>query len=299
MKFSGERFIPGLSGEIQLEHFSRYYFVIKQIDLSNKIVLDLASGEGYGSDLLAHYSKQVIGIDISSKTIEHAKSKYAKSNLSFEVGAAINIPLPDHTIDVFVSFETIEHHDKHFEMLHEIKRVLKPDGILVMSSPDKYYYSDKPNLKNKFHIKELYYDDYKHLIKSYFTRSMFYSQKIFAGSIIALDDNIQCYKKPLVVDIDGYSYDLTPVYNITIATDNNDFNPTYQIVLYKECDHILTNNDIQQAILFIQNSKAYKLGNFFIKPLRILNKFFLRNKIKHHNLKTILFLISLMMNISQ
>ncbi len=275
MNFSGERFIPGLSGHLQLEHLNRYYFVIKQIDLSNKIVLDLASGEGYGSDLLAYYSKQVIAVDISSETIKHAKSKYVKNNLTFLIGDAVNIPLSDHSIDVFVSFETIEHHDKHVEMLNEIKRVLKPDGILVMSSPDKYYYSDKPNYKNEFHIKELYYDDYKYLINSYFTRSIFYSQKIFVGSIIVLDENSQGYKKPLIVENDGKSYEFTPVYNIAIATDNNDYNPIYQAVLYKESDCILTNNDI----LSILNSKTYKLGNFFIKPLRIAKRLFLKNKI--------------------
>ena len=116
--------MPELFGQIRLEHFHRYYFVINQINLGDKIVLDLASGEGYGSDLLANYAKQIFGVDIDVETITHAKSKYIRNNLTFLIGEASHIPLPDNSIDVFVSFETIEHHDKHIEMLNEVKRVL-------------------------------------------------------------------------------------------------------------------------------------------------------------------------------
>ena len=191
--------------------------------MCDKIVLDLASGEGYGSDLLANYAKQIFGVDIDVETITHAKSKYIRNNLTFLIGEASHIPLPDNSIDVFVSFETIEHHDKHIEMLNEVKRVLKPDGTLVMSSPDRYYYSDKPTYKNEFHVKELYYDEFKCLINSFFKRTFFYSQRIFVGSIIAFDGNMDRYRKPLVMEKYGPSYELTPVYNIVIGTDRNDF----------------------------------------------------------------------------
>jgi ubiquinone/menaquinone biosynthesis C-methylase UbiE len=272
MKFTEERFTPESFGEIRLEHFHRYYFVINQINMIDKVVLDLASGEGYGSDLLANYAKHVFGIDIDGETITHAKSKYIRNNLTFLIGEASHIPLPDHSIDIFVSFETIEHHDKHIEMLNEVKRVLKPDGILVMSSPDRYYYSDKPAFKNEFHVKELYYQEFKCLINSFFKRAFFYSQRIFVGSIIAFDGNMDRYIKPLVMEKDGPSYELTPIYNIVIGTDQNDFETTHQIFLYKEFDYIITKFDMEREIHSIKNSITYKLGDFLIKPLRILKK---------------------------
>jgi ubiquinone/menaquinone biosynthesis C-methylase UbiE len=272
MKFTGERFIPGISGQIEIEHLNRYYFVINQIDLSDLVVLDLASGEGYGSDLLAKFSKKVIGIDISTEIIEHAKSKYIRSNLTFLVGDAVNIPLPDHSIDVFVSFETIEHHASHPEMMDEIKRVLKPKGILFISSPDKYYYSDLPQYKNEFHIKELYYEDFKSLIYRYFKNSIFFSQKIFVGSIITLDEDEFLYKKPLIVERNGTSYQFIPTYNIAIGTDSPDFFLKYQQILLKESDYFITKADLDKAVISVRNTRSFRIANIFLAPFRYLFK---------------------------
>jgi len=275
MDFTGERFIPELFGQIQLEHLSRYHFVYNQIDLSDKIVLDLSSGEGYGTDLLSNFAKKVYGIDISIEAISHAQKKYIRDNLAFLVGDVAAIPLRDNSIDVFVSFETIEHIDKHKEMFIEIKRVLKPDGILVMSSPDRYYYSDKPQFNNQYHIKELYYDEFCDLVNHYFQKTRFYSQRIFSGSMIVYNGNADIYSKPLVMEKNGSAVEFTPLYNIAIATDKNDLKSSPQVFLYKEFDYILTMMDVQRAINSIRRSKAYRFGDFFLRPARLLKKYFL------------------------
>lgn len=276
MKPTGERFIPGQQGSIELEHLNRYYFAVNQIDLAGKTVLDIASGEGYGSNILSQYAHQVIGVDLSTEAITFAKSKYQVKNLKFVQGNATDIPLENHSVDVVVSFETIEHHDKHNEMMLEIKRVLKIDGVLVISSPDKFYYSDVPNFKNEFHIKELYYEEFKDLIGGFFKKTIFYSQKVFLGSIIALDENTQTYKKPIVINSEGNPLEFTPVYNIAICTDSEDFSPKNQMILYKNDDNIITTADIQTAIQLttdsIQNSKAYRIGKLIIKPLSFIRR---------------------------
>jgi len=277
MNNTGERFIPGQHGITEFEHLNRYYFVVTQIDLKDKNVLDIASGEGYGSNILAQYAHQVIGIDISKEAVEHATNQYRSTNLQFLEGNAIAIPLQSHSIDVIVSFETIEHHDKHHEMMNEIKRILKTDGILIISSPDKYYYSELPHYKNEFHIKELYYQEFKDLIHAYFTKTIFYSQRTFVGSMIVLDEENQTYKKPKIVDNEGYVTDFTPVYNIAIGTDSISFTPHNQLVLYKPFDEILTYVNIQNAMedgmQKIRNTKAYRLGKFLLKPfMRIKNR---------------------------
>ena len=76
----------------------------------------------------------------------------------------LKIPLDDDSVDLVISFETIEHHDKHHEMMAEIRRVLAPEGILMLSSPDKKYYSDIPKFQNSYHIKELYFEEFKDLV---------------------------------------------------------------------------------------------------------------------------------------
>jgi 2-polyprenyl-3-methyl-5-hydroxy-6-metoxy-1,4-benzoquinol methylase len=64
-----------------------------------------------------------------------------------------------------VSFETLEHHDKHDEMFLEIKRILRPGGLLLMSTPEKLFYTDLPNVQNEFHVKELYLEEFRDLGK--------------------------------------------------------------------------------------------------------------------------------------
>lgn len=272
MKDAGERFLPEQTGIIALEHFNRYFFVINQIDLSNKVLLDIASGEGYGSNLLAQYAKLVYGVDLSNEAIEHARNRYKRTNLVFKQGNAISIPLDDKSIDVVVSFETIEHHTKHHEMIKEIQRVLKEDGVLVISSPDKLNYSDLPNVKNKFHLKELYYHEFKELISNNFIKSIFYNQKVFEGSIIALDENSGNYSKPLVIDKEGKSYEFTPVYNLAIGTNKPDFIPKYQLILYKESDKIIIDEDLENIKESLINSSEYKIGSLIIKPFRLIKK---------------------------
>ncbi|KVF74418.1 hypothetical protein WS75_16265 [Burkholderia sp. FL-7-2-10-S1-D7] len=120
-----------------------------------------------------------------------------------------------------VSFETIEHHDQHDEMMAEIKRVLRPDGFLIMSSPDKRVYSDIPGFSNPYHVKELTRDEFIDLLGRYFSRSAIYGQRIAYGSVLLaenLDTRTQSYAKhqervecaPGLVD---------PMYLIAVASD--------------------------------------------------------------------------------
>jgi SAM-dependent methyltransferase len=270
MKSTGERLIPGDSGEVELEHLNRYYFVREELDLKDKIIVDLASGEGYGSALLADTAKYVYGIDISAEAVEHARNKYVKSNLEYVQGDATKIPLADHFADIFVSFETIEHHDRHVEMMQEIKRVLKVDGILIISSPDKYYYSDLVNFKNDYHVKELYYDEFKKLINSYFTNTCYFTQRTFSGSVIMLDDVNKSYKKPVVIETGGRSYELTPLYNVAVATNDINYTPKLPMVFYKEKGNMITLSDIDDAKNSVRKSWPYRIGNTIIKPLKAL-----------------------------
>ena len=272
MEFTGERFIPGQGGTIELEHLNRYYFVVHQIDLTGRTVLDIASGEGYGSDILAKYAGKVIGVDISSEAIEHAKNKYQAKNLEFIQGSVVEIPLEDSSVDVVVCFETIEHIDKHDEMMLDIKRVLVKDGFLIISSPDKHFYSDLHNFKNEFHIKELYYEEFISLMKKYFQNTFFYSQRLISGSIIIQNECNNIFKMPILTDITGKSCMFFPVYNLAICTDKKDYISTNQIDVCYETDEVITYADINNAIKNVKNAKPYRLGKFILKPLLTLRR---------------------------
>ncbi|HQI46890.1 MAG TPA: class I SAM-dependent methyltransferase, partial [Bacteroidales bacterium] len=176
MENTGERLLTEIVNQNAIEHIHRYAFALQYV--KNKNVIDIASGEGYGSNILASVANAVIGIDISKEAIEHANNKYKRENLSYIHGSADNIPIESNSIDVVVSFETIEHHYKHQEMMTEIKRILNPNGLLIISSPDKLHYSLIPKYDNKYHVKELFVEEFKNLIVNNFTYSIFLNQKL-------------------------------------------------------------------------------------------------------------------------
>ncbi len=180
LHWTGERYVPERKGNIQLEHLHRYVMACEYV--KDKIVLDIACGEGYGSMLLSTFAASVTGVDISEEVIGFAKAKYNKDSINFKTGTCDKIPLEDSSVDVVVSFETIEHHDQHDAMMKEIKRVLKKDGMLIMSSPNKHEYSDIPTYNNPFHKKELYRDEFESLLKDYFNNIIIHGQRVIYGS---------------------------------------------------------------------------------------------------------------------
>lgn len=182
MNFTGERFVPALKGQISYEHVHRYAIAARFC--AGKRVLDIASGEGYGSALLARSAQQVIGVDNDEEAVEHARRAYYLANVRFVQGSCTNIPLGDGTVDVVASFETIEHTDEHERMLDELRRVLAPGGVLILSSPNKLVYTDRSGLRNPFHRKELYFADLRDLLVRRFAHAAFYGQRLGASSIV-------------------------------------------------------------------------------------------------------------------
>ena len=183
-----ERFLPQeMLGIIALEHWHRYLFAAQFTQ--GKVVLDLACGDGYGSDYIAMNAQRVFGIDISESTIRRATEKYRRANLEFKLGSCSEIPLADGSVDVVVSFETIEHHDAHVAMLSEFRRVLKPGGVLIISSPDKQEYSDKLGYQNPFHVKELLREEFQSLLQERFRNVRLLGQRVMFGSVILPEED--------------------------------------------------------------------------------------------------------------
>jgi ubiquinone/menaquinone biosynthesis C-methylase UbiE len=184
LPFTGERFIPGTRGEIWIEHWHRYHFASRFV--AGRRVLDLACGEGYGAALLARRASHVTGVDVSQQAIDHAKRAYPSlANVEFKAGSCTAIPAPDASIDVAVSFETLEHIAEQERFMAELARVLKPGGLLLISCPNKAEYTDKRGTKNEFHVKELYRDEFAALVARSFPHSTWYGQKPTFYSVIA------------------------------------------------------------------------------------------------------------------
>lgn len=172
MKDTGERLIPEGNHKTLTygEHLARYQSVLGAV--KDKIVLDIASGAGYGTNLISKSAKSVVGIDYSEEAIEYCNKLYQSSNLKFVQGDAQELPIEDSSVDVVVSLETIEHIPNPEKFVKEVKRVLKPGGQFIVSTPNDDEYIEG----NEFHLHEFQLKELKSLIGKYFKKSDYYYQ---------------------------------------------------------------------------------------------------------------------------
>lgn len=147
---------------IYAEHVTRYE-AAKQI-VKDKVVLDIASGSGYGTKILAESAAKVYGVDVNEIAINYSRKNYARDNIEYLVGDGEAIPLEDNSVDVVVTFETIEHIEDYRRFMAELARVLKPDGLAIVSTPNDLEFAEG----NHFHLHEFEYNELLSLLGEYF-----------------------------------------------------------------------------------------------------------------------------------
>jgi SAM-dependent methyltransferase len=154
-------------------HLKRYEFARPLC--AGKRVLDAACGVGYGAAYLAEHARDVVGVDRNEEAIAYALRRYARPNLSFEVGDVLDLRHhPDASFDVVCSFETIEHLTDPGRLVAEAARVLRPGGIFVCSTPNAGRTESEP--ENPFHELELSADDFERLLRAEFAHVELYGQ---------------------------------------------------------------------------------------------------------------------------
>lgn len=131
-----------------------------------KFVLDAGCGWGYGADYLSCDAQRVIGIDYSKRCIDSAKRRYRRGNIEFICSDLLNVPFSNNTFDVICSFQTIEHIKSYERYLIELKRLLKPDGLLILSTPNKEMCIAG---LAPFHAKEFSCEEFGRLLRAFFS----------------------------------------------------------------------------------------------------------------------------------
>jgi ubiquinone/menaquinone biosynthesis C-methylase UbiE len=159
------------------EHLVRYEYAARFA--KGKTVLDIACGSGYGTQLLAAQATKVIGVDVSAEAVGYAKKHFPAKNVEYRVGDGQKIPLGDASVDLVVSFETIEHVKDYKTFLSELHRVLKPGGVLVISTPNDAAYPQT----NEFHLHEFTFSEIKSLLGEHFPKvqPMYQGSWIYSG----------------------------------------------------------------------------------------------------------------------
>jgi ubiquinone/menaquinone biosynthesis C-methylase UbiE len=172
-----ERLTLGAGWHVQEElHLERYRFATSRIG-TGATVLDAACGSGYGSGILAQRARRVVAVDLSSEALAYAREHYQLPNIEFaRADLSEPIGLPDGSCDAIVSFETIEHVPNQRVMLSEFHRILKPGGMLIISSPDRDIITGRAHEINEFHVAELSKLEFVDLIGSYFRIDELYGQ---------------------------------------------------------------------------------------------------------------------------
>lgn len=165
---SAERQQVESSGRWWGEHIHRYNEALLHINPAD-IVLDIACGTGFGTDIIAgRTSGKVIGGDIAADAIDECKRRWQKSNLEFRVLDGTKLDFPDEYFNKIVSFETIEHTGQYRAMVAEFARVLKKEGKLILSTPNREVSSPDGIIVNPYHIQEFTFEELKQILETSF-----------------------------------------------------------------------------------------------------------------------------------
>jgi SAM-dependent methyltransferase len=163
LTLTGERTIPGL--DVENYWFRRHEVVYQQLAprCAGLEVLEAGCGEGYGADLISRVARRVIALDYDKTTVAHVRARYPRVEVMH--GNLAELPLADASVDVVVNFQVIEHLWDQTQFVRECVRVLRPSGLLMVSTPNRITFSpgrDTP--VNPFHTRELNADELTRLL---------------------------------------------------------------------------------------------------------------------------------------
>lgn len=180
------------------EHLARYQFSSSYVRPG--IVLDIAGGSGYGSALLAQNPKvSVVSVDVDLQSLQTARRDYIDQRIAFLAADGCRLPFPERSFSTIVSLETVEHIKDDVGYLRELGRVLRPDGICVLSTPNRAY-SESIRRSNPFHVREYSESELTDLLRAQFSEvEVFYQgfANTYHASVKNYAQDIQQKKREL------------------------------------------------------------------------------------------------------
>jgi 2-polyprenyl-3-methyl-5-hydroxy-6-metoxy-1,4-benzoquinol methylase len=171
---TGERLIA--------EHLARYEFASSRISAGSN-VLDAACGSGYGTELLSRTAAHVVGLEIADHALAYARQHHGGPTIEYrKADLTKRLELASESFDYVVSLETLEHVSGQRELLDEFHRVLKPGGMLIISTPDHWVMSWLSGFRNQFHLHEPTKTEFLAMLGHRFVAEELFGQTRWRGS---------------------------------------------------------------------------------------------------------------------
>jgi SAM-dependent methyltransferase len=186
LPLTGERTLPDVPEENYWyrRHLVVYEWIAGQV--AGKRVVDMACGEGYGSDVLAATAGSVVGVDANPEAHEHARLRYVHPNLRFERDLVEGFAEP---CDAVVFLQTIEHVQDAGAILEHFKSMLGAGGVAYVSTPNLLTLAPPGAEKsdNPWHVHEYRAEEFRELCEAHFPRvellGLFHARKLRAHEI--------------------------------------------------------------------------------------------------------------------
>jgi SAM-dependent methyltransferase len=169
LELTGERTLPDVPAENYW--FRRHLAVYEWIGarVIGRRVIDMACGEGYGSEVLSRGASSVLGVDANPEAHEHARLRYQRQNLTFERGLVETHGEPG-AFEAVVFLQTIEHVQDPAAVLEHFRSLLAPGGVAYISTPNLLTLAREGAKKsdNPWHLKEYRAEEFKALCRQVF-----------------------------------------------------------------------------------------------------------------------------------
>ena len=233
------------SAEVAYDRLTSYGFARRYV--KGKVVADISQEVGYGSRLLAETAESVTGLASSPETVDQASAVYSASNVSYRTGVLPDLPLPDGSLDVAVAFGIVENLERPEDLVKTAKRILKDDGVLVISALDKQTNTNERNPEGPEGIdgsREMYIPEVRELLRRHFGHVRIYRQGAVAGG--------------LVFPVTAEELSGAPVETARFSLTNHDFSvepPTMRSVIAVCSDAAEALGDEEQPYLLLDRNR--------------------------------------------
>jgi O-antigen biosynthesis protein len=196
-----ERFDPEQLRDslLEAEHYLRYHWAAGVA--TDRDVLDAGCGTGYGTRILAQGgARRCLGVDISEDAVARARELEPDERVEFMLGDVTELPLEPESFDLVTCFETIEHvtEGDQERTVSELARVLRPDGLLLISSPNRGEYPPG----NPHHLHELTSGELHDLLSRHFADVRLLRQHNWIADAILTDPDFENEGAEDVLEVD-------------------------------------------------------------------------------------------------